>query len=840
MSRWLPVLCVGLLWAGPARAHGLLIPADVSIPPLALVNHDVKITLVEQVATTRVTQVFRNHTGRALEATYLFPVPRGASVNKFAMWVDGKEVKGELVEADRARAVYTEIVRRTQDPGLLEYVGSNLLRLRVFPVPANGEQKLTLSFTAVGASESGLIEYLYPLKADAKSSKEPQKFALEAVIQSQKKIQNVYSPSHAVKVQPHGDRETHVSFESAACVPDKDFQLFYSLGGKDVGLTALCYRPDKDKDGTFLLLVSPRAELSRAQQVPRDMVFVVDTSGSMAGEKMEQAKKALTFCLNSLEKHDRFALMNFATSVNKYADGLIDANGGAVRKAKKWVGRLEATGGTAINDALNAALDLRPAGSERNFTVVFFTDGQPTVGETQPEKIIENVKERNRAGTRIFTFGGGDDVNAVLLDKLAEETRSVSTYVRPQEDIEVKVSGLYAKISHPVLTNLKLAAGNPIQKLSESNDFKLSEMYPTQLPDLFHGGQLVVLGRYRGHGPIALTLSGKADTVSREFVYDVNFPQETNEDKAFVENLWARRKVGYLLTQIRANGEKKELKDEVIGLAKKHGITTPYTSYLVVPEPNAPVAGQTFIQQDSALGKTGNPANNVLGSVLLGSASVNTRTAPQINYAPQAVAPMGNWPSHGYQLQAAAAPSAPLPTPLSCATSTTESPAAPPAGQPANVLRIFERGGKSDKDFDEASGQPLRTKLSVKLADSGAALPQAGKEGVDFALELDALRNGNRVAGKAPCKAAGHVCYEVGGIAWVDEGYKNGMKTVVVKAQSEAYFRLMEKQPRLREVFRLGNHLVWVTPSGTALVVDPTRGKDKLSDAAIAKLFARK
>ena len=827
MSRWLPVLCAGLLWAAPAHGHGLLIPSDQSLAPLALVNHEVKITFVGQVATTSVTQVFRNPTSRALEATYVFPVPKGASVNKFAMWVDGKEVKGELVEADRAAQVYTDIVRRMKDPGLLEYIGSNLLRLRVFPVPANGEQKLTLSFTSVGSSESGLVEYVYPLKADAKSSKEPQKFSLEAVIKSQQKIQNLYSPTHAVKVKPHGDHETHVSFASTTCTPDKDFQLFYSVGGKDVGLTALCYRSDKDKDGYFLLLVSPRAELSKAQQVPRDMVFVVDTSGSMAGEKMNQARKALNFCLNSLGKRDRFAVLNFATTVNRFADGLTEVNGKSVEKAKKWVNALEATGGTAIDDALRAALDLRAAGSERNFTVVFFTDGQPTVGETDPEKILKGVTGRNTAGTRIFTFGVGDDVNAVLLDRLAEETRSVSTYVRPQEDIEIKVSGLYGKISHPVLTNLKLTVGSSAGKLGNNNGVRLSEMYPGKLPDLFHGGQLVLLGRYSGRGHTALVLSGTADKVEREFVYEVNFPKETSEEKAFVENLWARRKVGYLLDQIRANGEKKELKDEVIALAKKHGITTPYTSYLVVPEPNAPVANNQPLPPlpvDNSIQQLYLTPRTMLPQTQGGGTTTNNSTAtPRINYAPAIVAPSMQWAtplastppagdyyrSHGY----AVTPSAPM------AAAPMSGPA--PTSQ-ANVLRIFERGGAFRSENEQA-----------------ASLPQAGKDGVEFALELDALRNGNRVAGTAPRKAAGHTCYEIGG-AWVDEGFKAGMKTVVVKAQSAAYFRLMAKQPRLREVFRLGNCLVWVTPSGTALVIDPSKGQEKLSDATIAELFSKK
>src|SRR5207244_6037926 len=141
------------------------------------------------------------------------------------------------------------------------------------------------------------------------------------------------------------------------------------------------------------------------------------------------------------------------------------------------------------------ALEMRGTDEGRTLTIVFFTDGQPTVGETRPDAILKNVAKKNTASTRIFTFGVGDDVNATMLDQLAEQTRAVSTYVRPAEDIEIKVSGLVSKISHPVLANLKLSAGK---------DVSLVEIYPPQLPDLFHGGQLTVLGRYSGKGPAAI------------------------------------------------------------------------------------------------------------------------------------------------------------------------------------------------------------------------------------------------------------------------------------------------------------------------------------------------
>src|SRR5262249_7097262 len=158
-----------------------------------------------------------------------------------------------------------------------------------------------------------------------------------------------------------------------------------------------------------------------------------------------------------------------------------------ITAAKKWVDSLEATGGTAINDALAQGLALRSKDAGRTFTMVFFTDGEPTIGETNPDKILRNVAAKNTASTRLLTFGVGDDVSATLLDQLAENTRAVSTYVGPAEDIEAKVSGLYAKISHPVLADLKL---------SVNKEVSLLEVYPPQLPDLFHGQQLIVLGRY--------------------------------------------------------------------------------------------------------------------------------------------------------------------------------------------------------------------------------------------------------------------------------------------------------------------------------------------------------
>jgi Ca-activated chloride channel family protein len=801
----LPAVVALLACVGAVRAHGLLIPEEKTVPPLAMLNHKVTIAIEDQVAVTRVEQTFRNHTDRNLEATYIFPVPKGASVNKFTMWVEGKETKGELLDAAKAREIYTNIVQRSHDPGLLEYIGSDMLRMRVFPIAPHSDQRVALSFTAVAHKEGDLVEYLYPLKTDGKATKTLEGFSVQATVKSQHPITNVYSPTHSVSVKRINDKEVDVQFDKNQAQLDKDFQLYYSTSDKDVGITTITHRPVSTEPGYFSLLISPRVEIAKEYEVPRDMVFVLDTSGSMRGVKMDQARNALKYLLNNLGAKDRFALINFATSVNKYRDSLLPADSEQLARAKKWVEELEATGGTAINDALAAALEYRTKDEGRSFTVVFFTDGQPTIGETNVEKILTNTFAKNTSNTRIFTFGVGDDVNATMLDRLAEGTRALATYVRPAEDIEAKVSGLCSKISHPVLTDLKVAT---------TGDVSLSEVYPQQLPDLFHGGQIVVFGRYKGKGPSAIRLTGKVGTQTREFVYELTFPDKTKDERDFVEHLWARRKVGYLLDQIRVNGEKKELKDEVVALAKRYGITTPYTSWLIVPDGTVPVA---------APGRRKN-----VPDVRLEVDGPKTSAAP--------VPPAFNAPGFG---------GTGVPTVESFARGTNSDPTSLGTNRANYELwryGVAPRGeGKDDKELTknlkEAEEMYRNQSLALDaLAKRRQDEVQTGKLGVDLSLQTDNLRCQSRLTNTANRFVQGRNCLELGGV-WIDEGFTAKTKTVTVKAQSEAYFRILERQPQVKDVFRLGNHLVWVTPSGTALVVDTRDGKEKLDDATIDGLF---
>ncbi len=771
-------------------ARGILIPEDKRIAPLILVKQIVDFKIEDQIAETMVEQVFYNHSDRPLEATYIFPVPKGASVNKFTMWVDGKETKGELLEADKAREIYTSIVRRIQDPGLLEYMENNLLRMRVFPVPARGNQRVSVSYTSVVPKEGDLMEFVFPLKGEMRSNQVAQEFSLSGTIKSQHGIANTYSPTHDINTQRKSDKEVSLSLNKAGLMGDKDFQLFYSFSDKAVGMSMLTHRPIASEEGYFSLMINPSMKGNKAKPMPRDFVFVMDTSGSMRGPKMDQAKKALKYCINSLGENDHFSMLNFATSISLFRDEFVPANEEFKNIGRKWIEGLDSTGGTAIRDALLAALEIRGNDASRPFVIVFFTDGMPTIGETNPEKITRDVLAKIKPNTRIFTFGVGDDVNATMLDMLAEKTKAATTYVRPAEDIEIKSSAMVSKISNPVLVNLSLTFSPDIQVL---------DIYPTSLPDIFEGSQLMVFGKYKGKGGSAIKLRGDLANEKKEFVYEYNFPEKTSDSKSFVEQLWARRKVGFLLDQIRANGEKGELVDEVTKLAKKYGITTPYTSYLVVPDHvsypiHRPVPGYP---------------------------------------TPKLPVPFGLLPSSGGDENRKV---------LEFARENQSRPGQLAEGRATAAEKAFEfagiagaPGAEQLKKAMDAKGDLDRAKDALRRRDQNAV--QGGKMGVDLSVQNQNFRDQITVSETAIKQISGRSMIEVGGV-WIDEGFQKSMPTMVIQAQSDAYFRLLEKQPQLRKLFGLGNYLIWVTPGNTALVIDTQEGKNTISDKEIEQMFA--
>ncbi len=564
------VMVLGLVPA-VASATGLLIPTDGSLGPLGIKYHRASATITDRVAVTHVDQVFYNTTDRDLEATYLFPLPKGATVSDFYLYINGKKTKGEILEKDRARTMYENIVRRMRDPGLLEYLDRDLFQARIYPVPRRGEQHIEIEFTQMMPFEAGVMKYEYPMRTDRGSARTMQDFTMTVEIQSATPIKSLYSPSHNVYSRKKDEHHALAGFEKMAALLDRDFELFIALSEKDIGLNLLTYR-QAGEPGFFMIMASPKSDYSEKEVIGKRISFVIDTSGSMAGDKLRYAKQALKYCLTRLNPDDVFNVIRFSTDVECFEKKPVSASKDNVQRALNFVERMEAAGGTAIDEALATTLSGHTNKDEPNL-VVFLTDGHPTVGETDPKTILAHVKKSNGAGARIFVFGVGDDINTHLLDALSTENAADSTYVRGNQEIEQRLSGFYDKVSHPVLANLALDFGSIHEY----------DVFPRQLPDLFKGSRLIILGRYREDGHAALTLTGKAGKESKKFVYEGVFSKE-NRAHEFIPRLWATRKIGYLLETIRLSGEKRELVDEVVALSKRYGIVTPYTSYLVTED----------------------------------------------------------------------------------------------------------------------------------------------------------------------------------------------------------------------------------------------------------------
>ncbi|WP_428937058.1 VIT domain-containing protein [Fontivita pretiosa] len=575
------LLAILLMLPAVAVADGLIVvhnpppmPGHFAFAPLEVAYHHVNVKIEDRLATTSVDQEFFNPNSQRLEGTYLFPLPEGAIIDRFSMDIDGTMVEAELLDAGKARQTYEEIVRRYQDPALLEYVGRGAMKVRIFPIEPNSRKRIKLSYTQVLNIDSDVMEYTYPLNTEKFSARPLRSVSVNVDLTSNTPIKSIYSPTHDVEVRPENEKRAVIGFEAKDTRPDIDFKLIVTRQPDPVGLSLLAHREPGQREGYFMLLASPGFLESRDEIQPKNICFVLDTSGSMAGPKLEQAKKALLFCLANLNTGDRFEIIRFSTEAENLFGSFVDAKPQNLEKAREFVGRLKPIGGTAIDSALALALAL-PRDGSRPTSIIFLTDGQPTIGERNEDRIVSRIA-RPDMKLRVFPFGLGTDVNTNLLDRIANQTHAFPQYVLPAEDIEVKVSNFYTRIQSPVMTDIRL-------ELSGSSDVRISHLYPGELPDLFRGQTLVAFGRYSGGGQSLVQIAGMRNGQRAVFQTSFNFPEEQTGN-SFIPRLWATRRVGWLLDEIRLHGESKELVDEVTQLARQHGIVTPYTAYLILED----------------------------------------------------------------------------------------------------------------------------------------------------------------------------------------------------------------------------------------------------------------
>ena len=572
MSRpdWLRALLLAAVFAAPRAASaqgwiepvarvGLVRPPDVNV---VRVSTSIRATVEGRVARIEVEEQFRNNGGGMAEGTYHYPLAGEAVFQSLSLWMGETEMRGELMDAAKARGIYEEIVRRRRDPALITLAGHQLLRAQVFPIQPGETRKVVLRFTQILDKQGDALRWRYALGPEERGSAPPD---IRVTLREPSRFGRPFSPTHTVQVS--GDDDRMVTVRDAA---RGDVELFLPLRSTAAGLSVVSHAPGGE-DGYFLLYVTP-PELTDAERIGRDLTLVVDVSGSMSGPKLEQAKAAMRQVLGTLTDRDRFRLISFSSGVHSFRDGFSTADAASLESARNWTTALVADGGTNIEGALREALRRDQGGGARDGNLdvlVFLTDGVPSVGETQPERLAA-LASQNASGMRVFTVGIGTDVNTYLLERMAQDGRGSADFVPPNGSVEQTVGSLARKLRAPALVNLRVV----------SSPARIVSIEPVRMPDLFAGQELVVLGRYQGSGSGALVIEGTRDGRPVQVSTPVEFAAHEN-DHEYVSTLWAARRIGALTRTLRLEGSTPERIEEIRALALRHGIVTEYTAYLV-------------------------------------------------------------------------------------------------------------------------------------------------------------------------------------------------------------------------------------------------------------------
>ncbi len=579
----------GMGYPGRPFASNVIVPQTRSFSTagpggIQIQQVDANVSIVEQVATTSLDVSLRNPTGSRLEAELLLPVPEGAVLRGFAFQGSATEPTAEILPKNEARRIYESIVAKIRDPALLEFIGYNLIRSSVFPVEANGTQKVRITYENLLPADGDRIDYVLP-RSESLEYTVPWKVAVR--IRAKRPISTVYSPSHEVTTERPTENSATVAMAESSAGEPGPFRLSYLIEHNGVTASLMAYPDPKVGGGYFLLLAGLPAKRPDANEQPaikREVTLVFDRSGSMNGEKIEQVREAAYQILAGIEEGEAFNLFVYNEAVDAFSEGSVQKTPESTQRARDYLKNVNPRGGTNIHDALVEALRQPPREGTLPL-VLFLTDGLPTIGQTSERAIRDAALKGNPYNRRVFTFGVGLDVNTPLLNSIASETRATPTFVLPGEDVEAKVAQVFRRLAGPVLTRPELKTGSG----------RTQEILPLRLPDLFEGDQLIVLGKYLGEDPLSFTLTGNYLGKERTFKFQFGLDKATTKN-AYVPRLWANRKIAELIEGIRklgGNGSPsvavasavrdpriKELVDEVVLLSTEFGILTEYTAFL--------------------------------------------------------------------------------------------------------------------------------------------------------------------------------------------------------------------------------------------------------------------
>ena len=570
------VLLVCVVWLsigrGTAFADGMLLPLPEALSPdyLAVRYHYVTVSIADGHAVTKVEQQFYNPHNMPVAGRYLFPVPPDAILSRFEATVDGQLQEVDRQDQAETNAALYAVLAQQHDPSLLQYADWESLAFDL-ALPPGGSRVMTLEYEEILAPNGGLYSYRYVLSTERYSSLPLDEVSVTVDLRSSTGLASVYSSSHDVVTERLGPDTTRISWAAEDVTPTEDFELYFAPaeGGYGGGLLA----GERNGQGHFLFLFSPEAQPRQTDVLPKDIVFVIDCSGSMNGEKIEQARNALHHILGQLGDDDQFTIIGFDERLYVFDYALQTVEADALLEAQRYLDRLSAEGSTDLESALQTGLEILLGTEERAATrmVIFLTDGLPTAGITDEAIISRAVARTNAAANaRLHVFGVGYDVNTHLLDRLAADNGGTVTYVQPGENLESALTEFYGKIAYPLLTDIEV----------EFEGMETSDRYPQTLPDLFQGSSLLLTGRYRASGDTAVVrVRGWAGNERREYTYRFELEEAGAHD--FVPRLWATRRVGALLDWVRVDGGSQLLIDEIRELGLGYGIVTPYTTFVI-------------------------------------------------------------------------------------------------------------------------------------------------------------------------------------------------------------------------------------------------------------------
>jgi len=564
MNKVWAAVAASCLATGAAQAAGLLVADGGFGGQLEQIEHRVDVTLNNGVAVTHVTQIFRNLESRQVEALYTFPIPKGASVSNFSMWIAGSEMVGEVIEKERAREIYNSYKAVRRDPGLLEQKDYKTFEMRIFPIEAKADQKVQITYYQEIDVDHDRGTYIYPLQTTTRGEDNRVRgtFAFNLGVQSTIPLTDLESPSHgeAFVIAKHGETYAQASMESAEGDLSRDIVISYGLRKPVSGLDVITSRTDGD-DGFFMAQFTVGEDLARLD-TGMDFVFLLDVSGSMADDrKLALSVDSIQAFIDTLAPKDRMEIMSFNVQPTLLFRGLREAHDTTRSEAEAFLKSQAARGGTVLAPALGAAY--RYATTDRTLNIVLLSDGMTEAGERA--ELVRLIRS-SPANTRVFCIGVGNDVNKPMMDQLTKISGGLAAFLSPSDNLQRQAEAFRRKLVHPAVADVRLAV----------NGVRVDQIEPAEMPNIYHGSPLRIYGRYFKGGEALITLSGTIEGRVQEWSQRVIFP-ERDEKSPEIERMWALSRVD------RLKGDQgNQAIEEIVRLGEAFSIVTEHTSFLVL------------------------------------------------------------------------------------------------------------------------------------------------------------------------------------------------------------------------------------------------------------------